>query len=232
MGEGQGATIVTGGTGGLGVGVVRALVEAGHRVVVTWVMERELEHFPDDLRERCRLERADVLSSDDLAALVARCEPEGVWALVHLVGGYHDGDPVAGMDVDAWDRQFALNASSPALALRAVLPGMVARGGGRAVAVGSRVALRPFAGAAAYAASKAAVLALVSAASEEVKNDGVCVNAVLPSVIDTPANRAANPDADPSRWVRPEEIGAVIAFLCSEAASAVTGAAIPVYGRA
>ena len=232
MGEGQGATIVTGGTGGLGVGVVRALVDAGHRVVVTWVMERELEHFPDDLRERCRLERTDVLSSDDLAALVARCEPEGVWALVHLVGGYRDGDPVADLDVEAWDRQFALNASSAALALRAVLPGMVARGGGRAVAVGTRAALRPFAGAAAYAASKAAVLALVAAASEEVKNDGVCVNAVLPSVIDTPGNRAANPDADPSRWVRPEEIGAVIAFLCSEAASAVTGAAIPVYGRA
>ena len=232
MGEGQGATIVTGGTGGLGVGVVRALVDAGHRVVVTWVMERELEHFPDDLRERCRLERADVLSSDDLAALVARCEPEGVWALVHLVGGYRDGDPVADLDVEAWDRQFALNTNSAALALRAVLPGMVARGGGRAVAVGTRAALRPFAGAAAYAASKAAVLALVAAASEEVKNDGVCVNAVLPSVIDTPGNRAANPDADPSRWVRPEEIGAVIAFLCSEAASAVTGAAIPVYGRA
>jgi NAD(P)-dependent dehydrogenase (short-subunit alcohol dehydrogenase family) len=232
MGEGDGATIVTGGTGGLGVGVVRALVDAGHRVVVTWVMERELEHFPDDLRARCRLERADVLSPDDLAALVAGCEPEGVWALVHLVGGYRDGDPVAGMDVEAWDRQFALNASSAALALRAVLPGMVARGGGRAVAVGTRAALRPFAGASAYAASKAAVLALVAAASEEVKNDGVCVNAVLPSVIDTPGNRAANPDADPARWVRPEEIGAVIAFLCSGAASAVTGAAIPVYGRA
>ena len=119
------------------------------------------------------------------------------------MGGYRDGDPVAGMDMDAWDRQFALNARSAALALRAVLPGMVARGGGRAVAVGTRAALRPFAGASAYAASKAAVLALVSAASEEVKRDGVCVNAVLPSVIDTPANRAANPDADPSAWVQP-----------------------------
>ena len=232
MGPGDGATIVTGGTGGLGVGVVRTLVDAGHDVVVTWVAERELEHFPDDLRARCRLERADVLSPEDLTALVKGCEPAGVWALVHLVGGYHDGDPVAGMDMDQWDRQFALNARSAALGLRAVLPGMVARGGGRAVAVGTRVALRPFAGASAYAASKAAVIALVGAASEEVKGDGVCVNAILPSVIDTPANRAANPDADPGKWVRPEEIGAVIAFLCSTAASAVTGAAIPVYGKA
>lgn len=232
MAEGTGATIVTGGTGGLGLGVVRALADAGHRVVVTWVVERELEHFPDDLRERCRLERTDVTSEESLAALVASCEPDGVWALVQLVGGYLDGAPVAGMDMQGWDRQFALNTRTVALGLRAVLPGMVERGGGRAVAVGTRAALRPFAGASAYAASKAAVIALVAAASEEVKGDGVCVNAVLPSVIDTPANRAANPDADPGGWVRPEEIGAVIAFLCSPEASAVTGAAIPVYGRA
>lgn len=229
---GDGATIVTGGTGGLGVAVVRALADAGHDVVVTWVAEHELERFPDDLRERCRLERVDVLSEDGLSGLVARCEPAGVWALVNLVGGYLDGAPVAGMDMEQWDRQFALNARSAALGMRAVLPGMAARGAGRVVAVGTRVALRPFAGASAYAASKAAVIALVAAASEEVKGDGVCVNAILPSVIDTPANRAANPDADPGRWVRPEEIGAVIAFLCSPAASAVTGAAIPVYGRA
>jgi NAD(P)-dependent dehydrogenase (short-subunit alcohol dehydrogenase family) len=232
VGAGAGATIVTGGTGGLGVGVVRALVEAGHDVVVTWVVERELERFPDDLRERCRLERVDVLSEESLAGLVEGCEPEGVWALVLLVGGYLDGAPVAGMDMEQWDRQFALNTRSVALGLRAVLPGMAARGGGRAVAIGTRAAVRPFAGASAYAASKAAVLALVSAASEEVKRSGVCVNAVLPSVIDTPANRAASPDADPSNWVRPDEIGAVIAFLCSTEASAVTGASLPVHGKA
>ncbi len=227
-----GATIVTGGTGGLGLGVVRALADAGHDVVVTWIAEREIERFPADLRDRCRLERVDVTSEESLAGLIASCEPDGVWALVQLVGGYLDGAPVGGMDMEQWDRQFALNTRTVALGLRAALPGMAARGAGRAVAVGTRAALRPFAGASAYAASKAAVIALVAAASEEVKHSGVCVNAVLPSVIDTPANRAANPDADPTAWVRPEEIGAVIAFLCSPEASAVTGAAIPVYGRA
>ena len=227
----MGATIVTGGTGGLGVGVVRVLVDAGHDVVVTWIVERELERFPADLRARCRLEQVDVMSERALADLVAG-QPDGVWALAHLVGGYLDGAPLVGMDVEAWDRQFALNVRSAALAMAAVLPGMVAREGGRVVTIGTRAALRPFAGAAAYAASKAAVIALVSAASEEVKRAGVCVNCVLPSVIDTPGNRAASPDADPSTWVGPEEIGAVIAFLCSPQASAVTGAAIPVYGKA
>lgn len=232
MGRGTGATIVTGGTGGLGVGVVRALLDAGHEVVVTWIVERELERFPAELRSRCRLERVDVLSEEGLASLVESCGPDGVWALVHLVGGYLDGAPVAGMDMAGWDRQLELNLRSVALALRAVLPGMVGRSDGRAVAVSSRAAPRPFAGASAYAASKAGVIALVEAASEEVRGAGVCVNCVLPSVIDTPANRASQPGADPSRWVRPEEIGAVIAFLCSPEASAVTGAAIPVYGRA
>jgi NAD(P)-dependent dehydrogenase (short-subunit alcohol dehydrogenase family) len=100
------------------------------------------------------------------------------------------------------------------------------------VAVSSRAALRPFAGASAYAASKAGLIALVAAAAEEVKHDGVTVNCILPSVIDTPANRAAQGDADHSRWVKPEEIGHVVRFLASPEAAAVTGAAIPVYGRA
>lgn len=232
MSRDTGATIVTGGTGGLGVGVVRALADAGHDLVVTWVVERELERFPAELRDRCRLERCDVRSEEDLAQLVERCRPEGIWALVHLVGGYLDGAPVGEMQMDGWDGQFELNLRTAALALRAVLPEMVARGEGRALAISSRAALRPFAGASAYAASKASVIALVAAASEEVKHSGVCVNCLLPSVIDTPANRVGQPDADHSKWVRPEDIGAVVGFLCSREARAVTGAAIPVYGRA
>src|SRR3990170_3290027 len=94
-----GVTIVTGGTGGLGVGVVRALVDAGHDVVVTWIVDRELEAFPPELRDRCRMERVDVMSREELAGLVERCRPGGVWALVHLVGAYLDGAPVAAMDM-------------------------------------------------------------------------------------------------------------------------------------
>jgi NAD(P)-dependent dehydrogenase (short-subunit alcohol dehydrogenase family) len=118
--------------------------------------------------------------------------------------------------------------------LRALLPGMVARGGGSVVVIGSRAVERPWtsAGAAAYAATKAAVVALAQAIAAEVLEHGVRVNAVLPSVIDTAANRSAMPDADPSRWVSPSSLAGVIGFLLSDDARDVSGAAIPVYGRA
>jgi NAD(P)-dependent dehydrogenase (short-subunit alcohol dehydrogenase family) len=201
--------------------------------VVTWIVEWERQRAADALGAAVDLREADVGDVDAMAALAAELDAgEGVWALVHLVGGFRDGDPVAALDLGAWELQFELNVRSAAVAMRAFLPGMMRRGGGRVVAVGSRAALRPYAGASAYAASKAGLIALVAAASEEVKHDGVTVNCVLPSVIDTPANRAAMGDADHSRWVKPEEIGHVVRFLASPEASAVTGAALPVYGRA
>lgn len=232
-GREAGAIVVTGGTGGLGVGVCGVLRETGRRLVVTWVVEREREAAERAFGGGVELREADVTDPASVGALATELDGgTGVWALVHLVGGYHDGDPVAALALEAWDRQMQLNLRSAAVVMRAFLPGMVARGGGRVVAVSSRAALRPFAGASAYAASKAGLIALVAAASEEVKHEGVTVNCVLPSVIDTPGNRAAMGDADHSRWVKPEEIGHVVRFLASPEASAVTGAALPVYGRA
>jgi len=225
--------VVMGGTGALGLGVCGALIDAGHAVTATWVVDGEVERARERFGEELALRRLDATSAEECDAFAAELAAEDApWGLVQLIGGYRDGDPVAGMDPRGWAQQMTLNATTSAFAMRAFLGGMVARGGGRVVAVSSRAAVRPFAGAAAYAASKAAVIALVEAASEEVKRDGVCVNCVLPSVIDTPGNRAAQPDADWSRWVRPEEIGAVIGFLMSPESSAVTGAAVPVYGRA
>jgi NAD(P)-dependent dehydrogenase (short-subunit alcohol dehydrogenase family) len=229
----RGAIVVTGGTGGLGIGVCRVLQETGRRIVVTWLVEREREQAAEALGPEVALREADVGDPAAMSALAGELDAgDGVWALAHLVGGYHDGDPVATLDLEAWDLQMQLNLRTAAVAMRAFLPGMIARGGGRVVAVSSRTALRPFAGASAYAASKAGLIALVGAASEEVKHDGVTVNCILPSVIDTPANRAAMGDADQSPWVKPEEIGHVVRFLASPEASAVTGAALPVYGRA
>ena len=225
---------MTGGTGGLGRGVCRVLCEAGYRPVVTWVVEAERDAAAAEFGDAVELRRTDVARAGEMRELAGALERDGrpAWGLLHLVGGYRDGDPLSGSDGSGLEEQVRLNLTTSAVALGAFLPGMVARGGGRAVAVSSRAAVRPFAGGGAYAASKAGVVALVQAASEEVKHDGVTVNCVLPSVIDTPANRRAMPDADWGRWVSPEEIGQVMAFLLSDGAAAVTGAAIPVYGRA
>jgi NAD(P)-dependent dehydrogenase (short-subunit alcohol dehydrogenase family) len=225
--------VVTGGTGALGGGVVERLVAGGFRVVVTWVVPAERDAAAARFGQAIELHEVDVLDPEAVGALAGRLAQEGApWGLVHLVGGYLDGAPLGEMTAGQWDGQVRLNLTSLATVAGAFLPGMAARGGGRVVAVSTRAALRPFAGASAYAASKAGVIALVQAAQQEVLQQGVCVNCILPSVIDTPANRAAQPGADADRWVRPQEIGEVVRFLCSEAASAVCGAAIPVYGRA
>ena len=210
------------------------MLDAGHRVVVTWVVEREREAAARGVRGAVDLRRVDVTKPEEVGALATgarrRRRDRGrsrTWS-ADTATGIRSTE----LDLDAWDRQFELNVVQPGRrAAERSWAGMAARGGGRVVAVSSRTAVRPFAGAGAYAASKAAVIAAVPSASEEVKGAGVCVNCVLPSVIDTPANRSAMPDADHGRWVRPEEIGAVMRFLCSPEASAVTGAAIPVYGR-
>jgi len=231
--ENRRTAIVTGGTGGLGLAVSEAMADAGYRTIVTWVLDREAEQAQSALGDKIELRRLDVTDPDDANALAAELDQgTGCWALVHLVGGYLDSTPLGQMTLDEWLRQLDLNATSAAVMMGALLPGMVTRGGGRVVAVSSRAALAPFAGASAYAAGKAALIALVHAASQEVKHDGVTVNCVIPSVIDTPGNRAAQPDADTARWVAPTDLAAVIAFLCSDAARAVTGAALPVYGRA
>lgn len=230
----DGTVIVTGGTGGLGTAVVRRLVDAGHRPLVTWVVREEHERAAREFAgEPVTFRELDVLDPEAVAALVAEVEAgPGLAGLVHLVGGYLDGAPFGELPLRALDGQLDLNLRSLATMLDACLPRLTDRGEGAVVAVGARAALRPWPGAAAYAASKAGVIAMVQSAQAQVLGAGVRVNCILPSVIDTPANREAEPGADHARWVEPDQIGAVIAFLMSPDAAAVTGAAIPVYGRA
>jgi NAD(P)-dependent dehydrogenase (short-subunit alcohol dehydrogenase family) len=226
--------LVTGATGGLGPAVVAAFVEAGWRVVATSRSGRP----PQDLVGHERLESvatdlfepADVAEAVTVAAADRARAP--LKALVNLVGGYAIGGPVHDTPVEQFERQLTLNLLPTYLVTGAVLPHLVDAGGGAIVCMGARAAVRPFRGAAGYASAKAAVIALAQAVAVEYRAAGVRCNAVLPSVIDTKANRDREPDADTSKWVPAEQVAAVIRFLCSDDSAPTSGAAIPVYGRA
>jgi NAD(P)-dependent dehydrogenase (short-subunit alcohol dehydrogenase family) len=225
--------LVTGATGGLGPAVVAAFLEDGWRVVATSRSGRppqelvgydRLESVATDL-----FEPADVAEAATVAAGAADAP---LRALVNLVGGYAAGGLVHETPVEQFERQLTLNLRPTYLVTQAVLPYLVDAGGGAIVCVSARAAVAPFRGAAGYISAKAAVLAFVQAVAVEYKADGVRCNAVLPSVIDTPANRSAQPNADTSKWVPPAQVAAVIRFLCGDDSAPTSGAAIPVYGRA
>ena len=208
---------VTGGSGGLGTAVVERLRADGWRVVAP------------------TQEQADLFEPQAVTAAVTDAAAETqapLRAVVNLVGGYAQGARVAEEPIERFEAQLRLNLRPTYLVTQAALPHLVAAGGGAVVCVGSRAALRPFAGAAGYVAAKAATIAFAQAVAVEYADDRVRCNAILPSVIDTPANRAAMPDADWSRWVAPAHLAGVIAHLCSDDGAATSGAAIPVYGRA
>jgi len=227
------SALVTGGTGGLGAAVVARLLDDGWRVVVPWVAERELERV--ERRESLELVEADLFEPDAVAgavALAAGAPQAPLRAVVNLVGGFAQGPRIAEAPIEQFELQFRLNLRPTYLVTQAALPHLVAAGGGAVVCVGTRAALQPFPGAAGYVASKAAVIAFAQAVAVEYRDEGVRCNALLPSVIDTPANRAAMPDADWSKWVAPAQLAATIAFLSSDDGAATSGAAIPVYGRA
>jgi NAD(P)-dependent dehydrogenase (short-subunit alcohol dehydrogenase family) len=219
--------LVAGGTGALGAAVVRELVSADYTVVATWIVPRErerLESLPVELVE------ADLF--DPAAAGSAVSAVDDLEGVVDLVGGFASGPRVHETDPDEFARLITLNLTPAFMLARAAMPRMMARGGGAFVGVSARPALRPFAGAAGYITGKAAVLAFVRALDAEYRDDGIRCNAILPSVIDTPANRESQPEADWSKWVPPEEIAKVVRFLVSEDSKPTSGAAIPVYGRA
>lgn len=225
--------LVTGGTGGLGGAVVARLLDDGWQVVVPWVAERERERVQE--RAGLTLVEADLFDPEAVTRAVATAAGQDgapLRAVVNLVGGYAAGGRVAETPIEDFEAQLRLNLRPTYLVTQAALPHLVAAGGGSIVCVGSRAAVRPFSGAAGYAAAKAAVIAFAQALAVEYADERVRANAILPSVIDTPANRAAMPDADWSRWVAPAQLAGVIAHLCSDDGAAVSGAAIPVYGRA
>ena len=220
--------IITGASGGLGGAVVEAFLDDGWRVVAP---VRDAARSGLGEHERLVVVEADLLDEADVAR-VADVEGADVRAAVNLVGGYDAPGRVHEAPVAAFEEQLRINLRPAYLVTAAALPAMLTAGTGAIVCVSSRAGLQPFPGAAGYVTAKAAVLGFVDALHAEYRGDGIRANAVLPSVIDTPANRAAMPDADHARWVAPAEIADVIRYLCSDTAAATSGAHVPVYGRA
>ncbi|MDZ5455193.1 MULTISPECIES: SDR family NAD(P)-dependent oxidoreductase [Azohydromonas] len=219
--------LVTGGLGALGRAVGDLLAERGARVVL---LDRAPAHSLPGM--------AGVLGDVDLgdqAAAAAALEQAcsllgGLDSLVNVAGGFR-WETLEGGSVESWDALYGMNLRSAVVASRAALPYLLAAAPAAIVNVGALAANKAALGMGAYAASKAGVARLTEALAEELKDRGVRVNAVLPSILDTPANRADMPDADFARWVHPQALATVIAFLLSDDAQAVTGACIPVAGR-
>ena len=225
--------IVTGASGNLGRAVLSDLAQRPVRIVA---IDRERSGIEDALAGagdghvvHAGVDLTDAAAVDAVvnATLKAFGRIDGV---VHTVGGFAYA-PMAESDAALFERMFRLNVVTTVNVVRAALAPMCAAGRGSIVTVAAGAALKAPAGLAAYAAAKAGVLRLVESFAEEAKAQAVRVNAVLPSIIDTPQNRADMPKADPEKWVKPEKLAAVIGFLLSDEASAITGAAIPVPGR-
>jgi NAD(P)-dependent dehydrogenase (short-subunit alcohol dehydrogenase family) len=226
--------LVAGGTGGLGRAVSRAFLEEGATVLVTYRNRREFTSLADAFGTNSPLEgyTVDVTDESGVAQFMDRviAKHGRLDAMVNTVGGYAGGVKLWDLDTKVFDRMMALNLRSGLLLSRAVVPAMLRAGRGAIVNVASKAAVEHAAGNAAYAASKAAALAMMDSLAEELKGTGVRVNSILPSIIDTEANRAAMPGADYAKWPKPEDIARVILFLCSDDAKVIHGAALPVYG--
>jgi len=231
--------IITGGTGALGRAAVEHFLIAGAKVAVPWIVEAEVpllrtrlgNRFPND---QLMLARVNVGDEGEVAHFVESVTRrfEHVDILANLVGGFWGGKPISDTTAQEWQAMFDLNLMPTFLMCRAVAPIMQKNKYGRIVSVTSRSGLSGAGEFAAYAVAKGAIATFTSSLAEELLADNVLVNAIAPSTIDTEANRKAMPKAKHENWVKPEDIAATLAYLCSEDCRVTSGAVVPVYGRA
>ena len=228
--------IITGSVGNLGLATARACQAAGAKIVLVDRSDDRLrEAYPDlaDSPDHFFAGGVDLTNAESLGHMVqTACGRFGrIDALVNTVGGYRGGQPVHQMDLADWDFLFGINLRTTLLCCRAVIPQMLRQSYGKIVNVASRDALMGSAGYSAYSASKSAVLRLTESLAAELKQSNINVNCIMPGTIDTPQNRKAIANGDFSKWVEPEAIAEVILFLISDASRAITGAALPVFGK-
>ena len=226
--------LVTGGTGGLGKSVSLALLAEGARVLVTYVVPEEFAALQKAAGAGAQLEGVHLDVTDAEAAKKFVNEIVGKYGhldfLVNTVGGYAGGIKLWELDEKTLEKMFTLNVRAGYAMARAVVPAMLKQKSGAIVNIAAKAAFDHAAGASAYASSKAAALAMMDSLAEDLRGSGVRANSILPSIIDTEANRKAMPGADYAKWPKPDDLAKVILFLLSDDAKVVHGAAIPVYG--
>jgi NAD(P)-dependent dehydrogenase (short-subunit alcohol dehydrogenase family) len=227
--------LIAGGTGGLGSAVTLAFLAEGLKVAVTYQQQNQFDALRKAVGPNYALlegHRVDVTEESAAVGLIERLltEHNRLDILVNCVGAYVGGVKLWELDSPTFDRMLALNLRSGYVLTRAAVPVMLKQGKAAIVNVIAKAAVDHAAGAGAYAASKAAALAMMDSLAADLKGTGVRVNSILPSIIDTEVNRRAMPDADFTPWPKPEDIARVILFLCSDEAKVIHGAALPVYG--
>lgn len=228
--------LVAGGTGGLGRAVSQAFLAEGAKVLATYRNEQGFQALKAEAGPQAdRLEGAKIDVTDEPSVVsfvdAVLAKHGRLDAVVNTVGGYVGGVNLWELETKQFERMLDLNLRSGFALARAVIPTMLKQGSGALINVAARAAVDHAAGAAAYAASKAAAVALMDSLAADVKGTGVRVNTILPSIIDTEVNRKAMPDAPFEQWPKPEEIARVILFLASDEARVVHGASVPVYGQ-
>jgi NAD(P)-dependent dehydrogenase (short-subunit alcohol dehydrogenase family) len=229
--------LVTGGTGVLGRAVTEAFAKAGASVSVSYRSPREatvLRNQLGPLENKVTLMESDLMKEESVSSLVGTILRQfgRIDILTNVVGGYAGGPAIHETDEKDFDFMLNLNLKTAFHISKAVLPSMIAHKQGKIVHIASRTGLKGEATVGPYSISKAGVIRLTETIADEVSDSGISCNCLMPSTIDTEANREAMPDADFTKWVKPEEIARVILFLCSDDGKVINGAAIPVYGRA
>jgi NAD(P)-dependent dehydrogenase (short-subunit alcohol dehydrogenase family) len=235
--------IVTGGTGALGRILIKSFLNCHPKtIVITYRSEKEMQELKADLSNSFEqsskistsLEfiKTDVTKDDEIKKLISNIfEKYGqIHILVNVVGGYIGGKNITELDESDWDKMIDINLKTAFLISRHVIPIMITNRYGKLVHVSSRTGIRAEGNDSAYAASKSGLIRFVESVSQEVKNSNININCILPTIIDTEANRRAMPNADFTRWINPGDLSNVILFLCSDDSKIINGSAIPTYG--
>lgn len=225
--------LITGGTGALGKPVVEGFVSANAASIVTYINDKEVENTKTKIGN-LELVKADITNEDQVRGLVSHVvqKHSRIDVLVNVVGGFIGGKKVLELEESEWDKMMNLNLKSAFLISKHVLPVMVHAKHGKMVHISSRTGLKSSGYDSAYAASKAGLIRLIESISEEVKEYRINVNCILPSIIDTDANRKAMPNSSFGKWVKTGDLANLVLFLCTDEAKVITGAAIPAYGSA